>query len=80
MSGSQEFLIKRTEICSSLQGSKKIKITGFIITSLTGFPYSLSQRRNSRKMLGFKLIYITEELQLVQKQILGKWKAVRFEI
>jgi len=58
MSGSQEFLIKRTEICSSLQGKK----TGFIITSLTEFPYSLRQRRNSRKMLGFQPIYITEEL------------------
>lgn len=31
-------------------------------------------------MLGFQLIYITEELQLVEKQIPGKWKAVRFEI
>jgi hypothetical protein len=56
------------------------KKTGFIITSLTGFPYSLRQRRNSRKMLGFQTIYITEELQLVEKQIPGKWKAVRFEI
>jgi hypothetical protein len=59
MSGSQEFLIKKTEICSSLQGRKE-KITGFIITSLTGFPYSLRQKRNSRKMLGFEPIYITE--------------------
>jgi hypothetical protein len=58
MSGSQEFLIKRTEICSSLQGRKE-KVTGFIIASLTGFPYSLRQKRNSRKMLGFEPIYIT---------------------
>jgi hypothetical protein len=56
------------------------KKTGFIITSLTGFPYSLRQRRNSRKMLGFQPIYITEELQLVEKQIPGKWKVVRYEI
>jgi hypothetical protein len=77
MSGSQEFLIKRTEIFSSL-GRKRI--TGFIITSLTGFPYSLRQRRNSRKMLGFRPIYIPEGLQLVEKQIPGKWKAVCFEI
>jgi len=31
-------------------------------------------------MLGFKPIYITEELQLVEKQIPGKWEGVRFEI
>jgi len=60
--------------------TRKKKITRFIITSLTGFPYSLRQRRNSRKMLGFKPIYITEGLQLVEKQIPGKWEVVRFEI
>jgi hypothetical protein len=60
--------------------TRKKKITGFIITSLTGFPYSLRRRRNSRKMLGFKPIYITKSFQLVEKQIPGKWKAVRFEI